>query len=281
MAPEPLSRRGFLVAGGGLVLAAATAGRVGAIPAKKVPLSPLVLSTDLYASPTPQRLAVAIAQGTHYASFGSLQVALQPPGSKQGSVYDTTLHKAGLPKGRGIFVAQAVLPQAGVWNALALKNGKRVPFAIQVKPQPEAIAVGAPAPRAPSPTPQNTLGVKPICTRVPQCPLHNVSLSDVIGTGKPVAALFATPALCQSMYCGPVLDELLKIKAAYEPKVTFVHVEIYTSTSGATVAPTVAAWGLPGEPWLYTINGGGTVVGRTDGAFGGDEMKAQLDALIA
>ena len=51
------------------------------------------------------------------------------------------------------------------------------------------------------------------------CPLHDVSLADVIGKGKPVAVMFATPALCQSQYCGPVLDELLDIMAPYHDKV--------------------------------------------------------------
>ena len=38
-----------------------------------------------------------------------------------------------------------------------------------------------------------------------------VSLAEVIGAGTPVAAMFATPALCASQYCGPVLDELLDV----------------------------------------------------------------------
>jgi hypothetical protein len=123
--------------------------------------------------------------------------------------------------------------------------------------------------------------VKPICTRTPKCPLHDVSLATVIGAGTPVAVMFATPALCQSQYCGPVLDELLDIRAPFADAVTFVHVEIYRSNRGADVAPTVAAWGLPSEPWFYTIDPAGTIVGRLDGAFGGDEMRSQLEALAA
>jgi hypothetical protein len=110
--------------------------------------------------------------------------------------------------------------------------------------------------------------------------LHKVSLSEVVGTGRPVAVLFATPALCQSQYCGPVLDELLDVRRPYEDRVAFVHVEIYRSNRGADLAPTVEAWGLPTEPWFFTIDGAGTITGRLDGAFGGDEMTAQLDTLV-
>ena len=278
---EPVTRRAFLATTGGLVIAAAVTGPAGASRLlKNRSLSPVVLSSDLYASPDPQRLAFAIYKGSKPSSSGSAKLALAPPGASKGTVYATTLQTAGLPKGRGVYVADALLPTEGVWKALAITGGKRVPFAVQVNAQPVAPAVGAPAPRAASPTKADRLGVKPICTRTPPCPLHTVSLSEVLGTGRPVAVLFATPALCQSQYCGPVLDELLKIKRPYEDRVTFVHVEIYRSSTGAELAPTVEAWGLESEPWLFTVDGAGSIVGRLDGAFGGDEMTAQLDALV-
>ena len=77
------------------------------------------------------------------------------------------------------------------------------------------VVPGMAAPGAASPTTADTLGVDPICTRDPMCPLHTQSLSTVIGAGKPVAALFATPARCQSAYCAPVLDEFLDVIKGY------------------------------------------------------------------
>jgi hypothetical protein len=186
-----------------------------------------------------------------------------------------------LPKGRGIYVVDTVFPVAGNYKAAAVVGGKKVPFAITVNPQAVAPVVGASAPLAPSPTTANTMGVDPICTRVPACPLHSVSLADVIGKGKPVAAMFATPALCQSQYCGPVLDELLELQDAYGDKITMVHIEIYTSNRGATQAPTVKAWGLPSEPWLFAIDGNGVIKTRLDGAIAQNEIKTALDQLAA
>jgi hypothetical protein len=96
--------------------------------------------------------------------------------------------------------------------------------------------------------------------------------------------MFATPALCQSQYCGPVLDELLDIMAPYRDRVAFVHVEIYQADRGpnvATRAPTVAAWHLPSEPWFYTIDGNGIIQARLDGAIATNETKAALDRLAA
>ena len=286
MPDPPLSRRKFLAAGGGVLLAAAAAAArpepaAAAAATRSKALSALVLSTDLYPSPNPQRFVFAIAKGPKYASGPPARVAFVPPGGKEGTVLGTTLYKQGLPKGRGIYVADATFTEPGVWRAVALTQGKQVGFAVQVKPAPEAPIVGAAAPRAASATVTNALGVKPICTRRPECPLHTVSLADLIGTGKPVAVLFATPALCQSQYCGPVLDELLTAMTPYQDRVTFVHVEIYTSNRGATLAPTVQAWGLPGEPFLYTIDGFGTIKGRLDGALGKQEIVQALDALVS
>ena len=102
----------------------------------------------------------------------------------------------------------------------------------------------------------------------------------MIGTGRPVAVLFATPALCTSQYCGPVLDQLLSIRAPYEDRITFVHVDIYKNIRATAESPTVTAWKLPSEPWLYTIDGAGTIVNRLDTAMGKEEMRAALDELL-
>ena len=280
-----IDRRTFLAGSGGLLLVSAVGSNAAARAlAGNKEISPLVLSTDLYSTPEPQRFVFAVAIGPKYSSGARASVGFIPPGTG-GKVsvegIETTLHKAGLPKGRGVYVAEATFDQPGVWNAVLRTRGKTVPFAVEVKPQPEAPIVSTSAPRAASPTKTDRLGVKPICTRHPQCPLHTVSLADVIGTGSRVAVMFATPALCQSQYCGPVLDELLAVREPYADRITFVHVEIYRSNRGADQAPTVEAWNLPSEPWLYTIDAGGAIVGRLDGAFGQDEIVQQLDVLAA
>ena len=190
------------------------------------------------------------------------------------------LDRAGLPKGRGVYVTGPVLDTAGVWDDVEVKaQGERIPFTFQVNAAAVAPIVGQAAPRAASPTASDTLGVNPICTRQPMCPLHTVSLASVIGTGKPVAVMFATPARCQTQYCGPVLDEMLKIMAPYQDRITFVHVEIYQELTGTALVPTVTAWHLASEPWLFGVDGAGVIQSRLDGAFGGDEMQVLLDRL--
>ena len=282
-APTP-SRRAFLASTGGLALA----GMVGwpraagaASPRTSSALSALLVSNDLYVSSAPQRVAFVVYRGPTPASGPTARLALTPPGSSQGEIVTAVPMKTGLPKNRGVYVVEAVLDRPGVYPGEVLTQGHRLPMSLEVKTTPDAPAVGAAASRAPSPTPQNPLGVNPICTRQPACPLHAVSLADVIGTGRPVAALFATPALCQTRYCGPVLNELLSSRAPFQDRVTFVHVEIYrTLTGGNEESPTVQAWNIPYEPFLFTIDGTGAIRGRLDAAFGRDEITPLLQALV-
>ncbi len=249
----------------------------------KGPWGALVLSSDLYASPTPQRFVFAMAKGAEQSSFGRVRVGFIPPdvtGETDVDLQTARLYRAGLPKGRGVYVTGAVLDEPGVWSAVVRTHGEDVPFAIDVKAAAEAPVIGAPAPRVASPTKSDRLGMRPICTRHPACPLHTQSLAEVIGSGTPVAVMFSTPARCESQYCGPVLEELLDLRGQYEG-ITFVHADIYLNNETVDLSPTVEAWGLPSEPWLYTIDGAGTIVGRIDGAFGREEIAAQLEALSA
>ena len=44
---------------------------------------------------------------------------------------------------------------------------------------------------------------------------------------KPVVLTFATPQLCQSRVCGPVVDVVEQVKATATKGVAFIHQEIY------------------------------------------------------
>ena len=80
--------------------------------------------------------------------------------------------------------------------------------------------------------------------------------------------------------CAPVLDEFLDTIKVYGDQIVPVHIEIYKKATGTALVPTVEAWHLPSEPWLFGISADGIVQSRIDGAFGGTEMKALLDALV-
>ena len=86
---------------------------------------------------------------------------------------------------------------------------------------------GEPAPRAATETVGSAKGdIASIDTRVPPDDMHKTSLRDVLGK-KPVALIFATPQLCHSRVCGPVVDIAQQLKSKYGDQMEFIHQEVY------------------------------------------------------
>ena len=100
--------------------------------------------------------------------------------------------------------------------------------------------------------------------------MHAEDLADVLGE-KPVVLLFATPALCQSRVCGPVVDVTEQVKSEYGDEAAFIHQEIFVDNEfdpkNPNLRPQVRAFGLPTEPWLFVIDENGDVSTRIEGAF--------------
>ncbi len=132
----------------------------------------------------------------------------------------------------------------------------------------------------PTPTDADHRGVEPICTRQPKCPFHGQSLDTALAAKLPVVLIFATPALCQTATCGPVLDNVVAAAGAYAGKINFVHSEIYiTLSQSAPNTPAVLAYHLQSEPVMFLADTNGTVVQRIDGLFGKAELAGALTHL--
>jgi hypothetical protein len=284
-----LSRRAFLATSGAVTLAACagsssrngesrSAGDTGAGSGK---LQSLRVSSDLYVSRSPQRFAFIFTRDGDFVDAGEATIAVRPQGGSFGDDLPARLHTEGLPDGRGVYTVDLQLPAAGIWEGRATLAGRPTKLFFQVGAQAIAPIPGQAAPRAASPTPATPLGVDPICTREPACDLHATSLDTLVGRGRAVGVLFATPARCQTRYCGPVLDQVLSIAPDYRDAVDLAHVEIYASLDGTGLVPTVTDWGLDSEPWFFTIGPDGTIQERLDGAFATDEIRAALDRVVA
>jgi hypothetical protein len=110
--------------------------------------------------------------------------------------------------------------------------------------------------------------------RSPPAPdLLKTDLADVIGR-KPVVITFATPALCQSRVCGPVVDIVEQAKSRAPGGVAWIHQEIYTDNNPSKrVQRPVAAWRLRTEPWTFVIDRSGRIAARFEGAFSAGELE--------
>jgi hypothetical protein len=140
-------------------------------------------------------------------------------------------------------------------------------------------AVGTAPPRMHTPTLTDVGGnAAAIDTRLPPSSMHDVDFADVLGK-KPVMLIFATPQLCQSRVCGPVVDLAEQVKAkSSNSDVAFIHMEVYNDNRiDKGIRPQMAAFHLQTEPWLFTFNKQGKVAARIEGAF----SERELDDAIA
>jgi hypothetical protein len=182
---------------------------------------------------------------------------------------------------RSIYVADVPFKRDGKYVVLAIAklDGRLVatsPSSIRVRSaglQPPD--VGQKAPVIHTLTPADVAGdVKKIDTRVPPAPsLLKDDFADVLGK-KPVVLTFATPQLCQSRVCGPVVDVVAEVQSRVGDKVAFIHQEIYQDNNpNKGLRPQLATYHLQTEPWTYVIDRNGVISTRFEGAFSPGELE--------
>jgi hypothetical protein len=142
-------------------------------------------------------------------------------------------------------------------------------------------AVGDRAPKIDTLTKADVGGdVSKIDTRQPPSTMHDVNFADVEGK-KPVILVFATPQLCQSRVCGPVVDIAEQVKHERGKDAAFIHQEIYRDNDVAKgFRSQVLAYKLPTEPWLFAIDRRGRIAARIEGAFSAGELNRALDKAV-
>jgi hypothetical protein len=215
-----------------------------------------------------------------------LSLAVSPPFQSETVAKDPDAAKS-------LYVAHPMFKKPGVYAVMAVAklDGRLVasdPIGVQVTADDPIPNVGDPAPKVDTPTVDSVHGdVASIDTRTPPGTMHDVDLEDVLGK-KPVMLVFATPALCQSRVCGPVVDIAEEVKSESKGKAAFIHQEIYkdnriapgclegTKLETQCLRPQMIAYKLPSEPWLFAIGSDGKITARIEGAFSKSEMEAAL-----
>lgn len=186
-----------------------------------------------------------------------------------------------------VYAAQVPFTRPGRQYVLIVSNvdGVRVGATARVRVIPRSrdpvVAVGQRAPAIATDTVASAGGdERAVETRVPPDDMHDTSLKDVLGR-KPVALLFATPALCQSRVCGPVVDIAVQLERTYGDRVAFIHQEVYVDNEVSKgLRPPLRSFGLRTEPWLFTIKRDGTVAARLEGSFGFGAFEDALKAAL-
>ena len=272
-----------------------------------------VASTDLYVD-EPQRVNVGVYSGdpqggVHVLTGGEIEVALAPFEGGDGSPVAGTGRYLPAPgtdvpeaasltpvaEARGVYeLPDVTFDAAGVWEATATFTvGGQGPFEVAATPFNvlEEPAYPAPGDRAletenltlDSDAPVEAIDSAAVSTgEIPDPELHRWTIADALERGRPIVALFATPAYCQSLFCGPVTDGVRELAATYDDRAVFVHVEIWRENP-AVLNEAAADWLYRDEnltePWLFLIDDRGIVVDRWGPLFDPDEVAARLDEL--
>ncbi|MFQ5419885.1 MAG: hypothetical protein ACE5FD_00485 [Anaerolineae bacterium] len=119
----------------------------------------------------------------------------------------------------------------------------------------------------------------------PNAAFYEMTLREALANGKPTLFLLATPAFCQTRFCGPAYEIANDLYDSYSNQLNFVNVEVFIGLPNPAdteweQAPVMSAFGLNTEPWLYLIDETGTVTYRVEGMFTAGEVATHIEALL-
>lgn len=168
--------------------------------------------------------------------------------------------------------------------ALIIDGGTPEGGAIQIN-DPSSVkvpGVGQQLPPFDTPTFGDARGVDPICTRLSggPCPFHDITLTEALSAGTPVAYLIGTPAHCEFGTCAPGLESLVTAGKRLGDKLAIVHAEVFTDDTATIATPAVDAYSLSFEPVIWLASAAGVIVTRLDAIWDATELDEALDALV-
>jgi hypothetical protein len=188
---------------------------------------------------------------------------------------------------RGLYVTQVAFPQPGAWGIEVLaKQGSRPAatsrFTVNVLATPHTLPLGAPAPPSQNLIASDVSDLRQIDTSNPPDPrLHQIRIADAIAQGRPQVIVFASPQLCTSRVCGPVVDVVRMLIPIYGDRVVFTHQEVWQDASAQAFSPTMVEWNLRTEPWIFVVDGQGIIRAKFEGLTTVRELEAVLKQMLA
>jgi hypothetical protein len=265
----------------------------------------------------PTRLAIAPAAQTFEVGENRYPFGVFTPGNEQVDDADVAMYFARSPKGpvtgplparvtslevkpayraagsegpaeaKTVYVVPKVgFDRKGPWIAIAIIKGKDGLEASRVPTPVVGAGAGVPrmgerAPPIHTPTAADVGGdLAKIDTRSPHDQMHEVDFATALGE-RPIVLVFATPALCQSRVCGPVVDAAQQVADQYRGKADFIHMEVYEDNDpGKGIRPQLRAFHLRTEPWIFLIDRHGIVRDRIEGAVGVSELEAAVRTIV-
>ena len=198
----------------------------------------------------------------------------------------------------GVYTLPVEFPAAGPWQAHfdvthpdALVE--QINFDFDVKDDTSVLRPGETAPATDTPTADDVGGdLAQISTDDdPEASFYERSVAEAREAGEPFVLAFATPKFCATQACGPTLDRLKPVAEEY-PDVTFINVEPYqlelqegqlqpVLDENGVLQPVQAVrdYGLLTEPYIFLVDGEGTITATFEAVVGEPEIRTALDEL--
>jgi TAT (twin-arginine translocation) pathway signal sequence len=278
------SRRQFLAIGaaGGAALALAAC---GSDAAKATPAYDLLIRlTDApLLVPGESRVALSLAAEQTMVMSGPATLTAKLLDSGGATVAEMTAdqHNDGIPQAYWPF--RFTIDTPGFYR-LSIDGGNPQSgnFGVFETSQVTMPYIGSTLPQFDTPTVGDHRGVEPYCSLTPApCPLHDVTLTEALQSGKPLVFMVGTPAHCQTGACAPALEFLVANHQRVGDAAMMVHADVYADNAATEQAPIIDALGLDYEPVVYFATPGGQIVDRLDGIWDQTELDQRVDALLA
>lgn len=227
-------------------------------------------------------------QGTLAGEFDLTPVQLRENTQHQHTDGTQHLHDDPLAT---VYVVNTTLDRTDWWGAAldVTVDGKqysdiKVRFFVSDKTTEPAIGDAVPAIK--QLTTKDVPDVAMIDSSTPPRPeLHDLTVADALKNGKPSLIAFATPAFCQTRFCGPVVDSVVApLQKEYGTRMNFLHIEPYKldeARKGKLVAiPEMATWGLQSEPWIFVLDANGRVTAKFEGVMSQEEVEPFVQQVL-
>ena len=287
-----MDRRQFLKAAG--VVAAATTtpsllaacGGASGIPEGQPQLNAQITTFEFLTGPERPVPILIRTMDNVQLTGGDVQVYLRDAEQKViGGPFPTTYQEAE-GTGFGLHVAEFAVHKPGQLEVVAVEGDRFGTATVNaVSPdESKVLAPGDDAIAVATPTNAKALGFEKVCTQDPPCGMHEISLDEALKQGVPTTVIFATPEFCQTVVCGPAVGTVDKVRTEGDwGDMAWIHVEVYSKVSGGELTPgkPINEWGLPSEPWLFSIDSSGKIASRLDGPMLHDIVEGVVKSATA
>lgn len=113
--------------------------------------------------------------------------------------------------------------------------------------------------------------------------LHATTIAGSLDAGRPVVVMVSTPVYCVSRFCGPLVEVVADVAREFEDRADVVHLEVWEDFEDQRLNDAAAEWILTEagtfEPWVWLVDGDGTVLARWDNVVDVEELRTLLSEL--